>query len=275
MSRACERVNEVPPVELPGGLANAGAVVRRGVAVRRPAPPHAAAVHAFLGELRATGFHGAPAPRRLSTDGWEELEFLHGDVAVRPYPWWAMGDAVLASVGRQLRRYHAAAARVPVDRSVAWPADLADPEGGPILCHDDVCIENVVFRDREAVAFIDFDFAAPGRPVWDLAMAARYWVPMLDPDSAAVSGRDHLDPIRRLGVLVDAYDLDTAGRAGFLDVLDETMAVSRAFVARRVERGEPAFVEALAAHGGWERWDRMQRWLAANRRRFAQGLGVA
>lgn len=260
------------PESLSGGLANVGAVTRRGVAVRRPAPGHAPAVHAHLDRLRAAGFHGAPAPRRLSPEGWEELEFIQGDVALVPYPWWSMSDKVLASVGRLVRRYHDAAAQVPLDDAVAWPRDLADPEGGSILCHNDVCIENVVFRDGEAAAVIDFDFAAPGRPVWDLASAARYWIPVLDPASAAVTGRDHLDPVRRLRVLVDAYGLGEADRGRFVDVLEQATEVGRAFVAARVGAGEPAFVSALAQHGGWDRWDRIQRWLVSNRQQFTEAV---
>jgi hypothetical protein len=247
-------------------------VFRRGVAVRRPAPRHAAAVHAFLAALRDAGFAGAPAPRRISDEGWEELEFIHGDVALPPYPWWSMGDPALASVGGLLRRYHAVAARVPVDRSVVWPTDLADPRGGDLLCHGDVCPENVVFRDGAAVALIDFDFAAPGRPLWDLVMTARYWVPMLDPTSAAATGRDHLDPVRRLRVLVDAYGLDAGDRASFMAVLAEAHVVCRAFVTARVEVGLPAFVDALAATGGWERWDRAGAWIATEAERFTDAL---
>jgi Ser/Thr protein kinase RdoA (MazF antagonist) len=77
-------------------------------------------------------------------------------------------------VGRLLRRPHDAGAAVAVDESADWPRSLADPEGGTMLCHNDVCPENVVFRDGRAAALIDFDLAAPGRAVWDVAMAARY-----------------------------------------------------------------------------------------------------
>jgi len=229
-------------------------------------------VHRFLGAVRAAGFAGVPAPRRISAEGWEELEFVQGDVPIPPFPWWSLGDPALASVGSVLRRYHAVAATVAVDRTVAWPADLADPEGGDLLCHDDVCPENVVFRDGAAAALIDFDFAAPGRPVWDLAMTARYWVPMVDPTTAAATGRDHLDPVRRLRVLVDAYGIDATERERFMVVLVQATAVCRAFVAARVHAGVPAFVDAFAATGGWARWDRMEAWLAAEADRFTEAL---
>jgi len=44
--------------------------------------------------------------------------------------------------------------------------------GARLVCHDHVELSNVVFRDGIAVALIDFEFAAPGRPVYDLAQPA-------------------------------------------------------------------------------------------------------
>jgi hypothetical protein len=256
---------------LNGGLANARSVVRRGDLVRRPAPAHAAAIHAFLRQLQCQGFDGAPVPRSL-TGGWEELAFIAGEVAVVPYPPWSLADGALTSVGGLLRRLHDAARKVAVDAAVSWPRDLADPQGGVLLCHNDVCIENVVFNDGRATALLDFDFAAPGRPTWDLAMTARYWVPVLDPQSAEVSGRGHLDPFRRLRLLVDAYGLAAGDRPGFIAVVELAVEVARAFVAARVAAGERSFVQAIHEHGGWQRWDRLQAWLAANRDRFTDAL---
>jgi hypothetical protein len=256
---------------LGGGMANAGSVLRRGDVVVRPAPAHAAAIHAFLRRLRRQGFDGAPLPRRLR-GGSEQLEFIAGEVAVAPYPPWSLTDDALASVGALLRRFHDAAGQVPVDAAVRWPRDLADPQGGELLCHNDVCIENVVFAGGRATAVLDFDFAAPGRPAWDLAMTARYWVPMLDPRSAEVSGRAHLDPVRRLRLLVDAYGLPAEDRPELMAMVELAVEVARGFVAARVAAGERAFVQAHHEHGGWERWDRLQAWLAASRDRFTDGL---
>ncbi|MFD8599686.1 phosphotransferase [Kitasatospora sp. NPDC059646] len=251
--------------QLTGGLANAGAVVRRGAVVERPAPVQAAALHGFLTALRAGGFAGAPVPVGEPVGGRQRLEFLPGDVAVLPYPRWALGEEALVSVGRLLRRWHEAAARTPFDGRADWSQELADPEGGALLCHNDVCVENVVFRGGAAAALIDFDLAAPGRPVWDVAMAARYWVPVLDPETAAETGRARLDVRRRLRLFADAYGLPAADRAALPAVLEQATAVCRAFVGRRVAAGEPAFVGYFDSYGGWSRWDRLQRWLAAER----------
>lgn len=71
---------------LVGGMANAGAVFRRGALVERPAPPNAVALHAYLRALKKHGFDAAPTPVGLSTDGREQLTFVPGDVALPRIP---------------------------------------------------------------------------------------------------------------------------------------------------------------------------------------------
>ncbi|MEO3750610.1 phosphotransferase [Streptomyces sp. B6B3] len=257
---------------LAGGLSNAGAVVRRGDVVDRPAPPTARALHAHLRALRRQGFDGAPLPVRLADDGREQLSFVAGEVPIPPFPDWALTDSALHSVGVLLRRLHDVSAAVPVDPGVAWPRDLADPEGGTMLCHNDVCRENVVFRAGRAAALIDFDLAAPGRPVWDVAMAARYWVPMRDPASAASVHPAGLDVPARLRLFADGYGLSPEQRAALPGVIVRAHDVCRAFVTDRVSAGDPNFTQALADRGGPERWDRLRTWLVAQHDTFSAAL---
>ncbi len=257
---------------LVGGMMNVGAVFRHGALVERPAPPTARALHAHLRALGEHGFDGAPRPIRLTADGREQLTFVPGDVALPPFPRWVMSESALRSVGGLLRRLHNAARAVTVDPSVEWPRSLADPEGGTMLCHNDVCPENVVFRDGRAVALIDFDLAAPGRAVWDVAMTARYWVPMLDPTSAAVRHPAGLDARARLRILADGYGLSRQERAELPGVVEQATASCRAFVADRVAEGDPGYLRALSEGGGWQRWDRIQEWLAVRRESFTAAL---
>ncbi|MFD6421953.1 aminoglycoside phosphotransferase family protein [Streptomyces sp. NPDC060198] len=257
---------------LVGGMANAGAVFRRGALVVRPAPSHARALHAYLLALGERGFDAAPAPVGFTEDGREQLTFVPGEVPLPPFPDWAMTRSALDSVGRLLRRLHGAGAAVAVDPRAGWPEDLADPEGGTMLCHNDVCPENVVFRDGRAAALIDFDLAAPGRPLWDVAMTARYWVPMADPSSAAALYPSGLDAPTRLAVLADGYGLSPQDRAELPGVIEQATEVCRAFVARRVADGDPVYLRTLAERGGWERWDRVQTWLAEHREPFRAAL---
>ncbi|MEV7682611.1 phosphotransferase [Streptomyces sp. NPDC088341] len=257
---------------LNGGMMNAGAVFRRGSLVERPAPPTARALHNHLRALKEHGFDAAPTPVQLTTDGRERLTYIPGDVALPPFPRWVMTEAALSSVGGLLRRLHDASLAVTVDTRAAWPQALADPEGGTMLCHNDVCPDNVVFRDGRATALIDFDLAAPGRPLWDVAMTARYWVPMLDPESAAALYPAGLDVPKRLRLLADSYGLSPQQRAELPGVIELATASCRAFVADRVADGDPVYTQALSERGGWQRWDRIQEWLVAHRETFMTTL---
>ncbi|MCK6067534.1 MULTISPECIES: phosphotransferase [Microbacterium] len=142
--------------------------------------------------------------------------------------------------------------------------------GGTILCHNDVCPGNVVFREGRAVALIDFDMAAPGHPLWDLAMAARYWIPMHDGGTGSPSAPS--DAARRFRILADGYGLSVTERRRLPDVIEQAMLSCRAFVADRVARGDAVYVRSLTAGGGWPRWDRMQAWLIDNRATFQAAL---
>ncbi|WP_171169181.1 phosphotransferase family protein [Streptomyces sp. I05A-00742] len=257
---------------LNGGMVNAGAVFRRGSLVERPAPPAARALHGHLRALEEHGFDAAPTPVRLTADGREQLTYIPGDVALPPFPRWVMTEDALRSVGSLLRRLHDANSAITVDPRAAWSQALADPEGGTMLCHNDVCPDNVVFRDGRAAALIDFDLAAPGRPLWDLAMTARYWAPMLDPESAAALYPAGLDVPRRLRLLADSYGLSPQQRAELPGVIEQATASCRAFVADRVADGDPVYTQALSEHGGWQRWDRIQEWLVAHREVFMTTL---
>ncbi|GAA3116918.1 phosphotransferase [Streptomyces rameus] len=255
-----------------GGMANAEAVFRHGELVERPAPCNARALHAYLLALKEHGFDAAPTPVGLTPDGREQLTFVPGDVPLPPFPDWAMTKTALESVGSLLRRLHGANAVVAVDPHAGWPRDLADPEGGTMLCHNDVCPDNVVFRDGRAAALIDFDLAAPGRPLWDVAMTARYWIPMVDPASAAALYPAGLDAPARLRILADSYGLSLLDRAELPSVIEQATEVCRAFVARRVADGDRVYLQALDDRGGWARWDRMQTWLTDQRETFTAAL---
>src|SRR5262245_14886735 len=196
----------MPEKPLAGGMGSRHEVVRVGNTVRRPVGDHSLAAGLLLGHLAAEGFP-APVPSGRDEAGRETFEWIEGDVPVPPFPAWSLTDEVLASVGKLLRRYHDSVRSFAPPPAVRWSDELGDPCGGPIVCHNDVCPENVVFRNAEAIALLDFDLAAPGRPVWDLAHTARMWIPLRPPEPVGESA--HLDPFRRLAVLAAGYGLDS------------------------------------------------------------------
>jgi len=257
---------------LAGGVANAGRVTRDGAYVFRPSNAHSASIHAFLAALRGAGFEGASVPVGIGDDGRERLLFIEGEVPLPPFPPWSQSDTALASVATLLLGLHLASGAFSPE-GLSWSHEMADPDGGSIVCHNDVCLENVVFRDGVAVGLLDFDFAAPGRPVYDLAQMARMCVPIDDDLSATRLGWVVPDRPARLRLVADVYGLGREDRLELLGIVARSMERGGEFVRRRVERGDPNFVRALEEMGGMERFERRRRWWQAQERSFAAALG--
>ena len=254
---------------LRGGVANAGAVVRVGDDVLRPAPSNSVTIHRLLRYLRRNGVSVAPEPKSLD-DGREQLAFIPGEVPIPPYPEWAQSDDTLTSIARVIRSFHDASRGFAHDDADTWSAEMSDDQpGGPVVCHNDVCLENVVFRAGAAVALLDFDFAAPGRPGHDLGCFARMCVPVDDDVSRGNLGWNvgHLPD--RLRMVADVYGCTSEDRRQIIATLDRTIASGGEFVRRHAEAGEPGFVEMWAAIGGMERFDRRREWWARHRNDFA------
>lgn len=226
-------------VLLPGGIANRGKIMRRGDTVHRPPGPHADSVHALLRHLERAGFDGAP--RYLGDDEWgrEVLDFIPGRAVVAPLEPWMFTDEALRSVAQLLRRYHDAATGFDVAPWL-WTRPPPEPFRGTLACHSDPNLTNVVFRDGLAVALIDFDLAGPGLPIWDVAAAARLWVPLRADEYIDDPRRGRVP--ERLGIFLRAYDggLDPAQ---FMDAVVANHDWLYRVVEEGAEDGNPGFVE--------------------------------
>lgn len=248
---------------LPGGVGNGGAVVRIGDTVHRPSVPLARAV---VAHLEAVGFERAPRFLGVDGEGRDVFTFVPGAVAVAPYPDWARRDGILREVGGLLREFHSAMAGF--DAGALCSTELADPAGGPVFCHNDLCPENVVFRDGRAVALLDFDVAAPGRAVWDVARTARMWVPAAVPGSSR-SWPGPADVWHRVAVLTGAYGLDPAKGDEFAELLLAATRQGQDWVRAKVAAGEPAFVEMWQRFGLAGRYAADLTWIADERANLA------
>ena len=145
--------------------------------------------------------------------GREVLSYLPGDAVTAPAPGWGLTDAALRSVGQLLRRFHDAAAGFD-PTPYAWSHVAPAPYHVGGISHNDPNLDNVVFRDGHAKGLIDFDLAAPGDPLWDVASAARLWVPLRSPCDIDDVRRGR--GLARVRAFVDAYGLDDAGRTGLV-----------------------------------------------------------
>jgi Ser/Thr protein kinase RdoA (MazF antagonist) len=157
-----------------------------------------------------------------------------------PYPAWALTDDALRSVAHLLRRYHQAVAGFdPAGHD--WP-NVAPPEFDEgMVCHNDLNLDNVIFRDGRAVALIDFDWANPGSPVWDVACAVRLWSP-LRPERYIDDARRGL-ALDRMRTFVTAYgtELDP-------ERLVRAVRLNHDRMYRLIEDGAGAGVAGFAAY---------------------------
>jgi hypothetical protein len=238
----------------------------------------ASAVESALGfdsRLPAGGerrrIRGCPDTGGIDEDGRERLVFIEGEVPVAPYPDWSQSDNALASIARLLRGLHDAA-RGFDPQGLTWNDRLADPAGGTLVCHNDVELSNVVFRDGIAVALLDFEFAAPGGPVYDVAQLARLCVPMEDDFDQDRIGWRRADRPARLRLVADAYGLDRDGRAELLTAMSDALARIEAAARRSIDAGDPNTVTRMNRTGGIEKYDRRRRWWSDHHDQFAAAL---
>lgn len=204
---------------LVGGDVNVGeqVVVRVGGTVHRPVGPHSDAVDALLRHFEAVGFDGAPRALGRDERGRQVLSFVEGEPALPPIP---AGDQVLAELGALLRRMHGAQAGFVAPPGADWHSGpLAPPEGGELICHNDLFPPNVIFRDGSPVALIDWDLSVPALPLFDIASAANMWVPLAHDGRARTFGLPTEHRGKRLRILCDGYGLDATERADLLDVV--------------------------------------------------------
>ncbi|MEV6847383.1 phosphotransferase [Actinoplanes sp. NPDC051411] len=191
-------------------------VVRIDETVRRPSSPASAFTASLLSHLGRGGFEGAP--RYLGTDelGRDVLSFVPGEV---PAKWRSFTDEQVAAAGALLRGLH--------DASRGLAERLG---GGPVVCHHDPGPNNTVFRDGRPVAFIDFDFAAVGDPLEDLAYMAWSWCISSKPSRGAPAGQAH-----QVRVLADAYGLSAGQRRLLPSAIEERLARNERFWLERTE----------------------------------------
>ncbi len=207
---------------LPGG--NAGGAVLVDGTVRRATGPWTPAVHALLRHLEARSFDGVPRVLGMDEQDREVLTFLPGATigVARPWPRWVHSDEALVQVGAWLRDYHDTVADFAPPPGAHWRTSLRAWRSGDVVGHNDAAPYNAVWEAAPAgqgdgrhvrtahrgrlVGFVDWDFAAPCPPLWDLAFVAFSWVPLHARDVVAAEGFTHFDDRpRRLRLLLDSY----------------------------------------------------------------------
>ncbi|GMA36745.1 phosphotransferase [Demequina litorisediminis] len=225
---------------------NMGDVRRAGGTVTRPAGPWTPAVHRLLHHLADAGVTGIPLPVAISPDGSREtVTYVDGEVPAYPMPAWVWGEPALTSSAALLRRLHDAT--VDVAHDGPWRSPAREP--AEVICHHDAAPYNLVYADGIAVGAIDWDFAAPGPRVWDLAYLAYRIVPLTTEDVG--DGFGPRERATRLDLLLAAYGSDASAGEVIRVAAERLRALAEFSDAQSVTQRRPE----LAAHAALYRRD--------------------
>ncbi|MEU4334133.1 phosphotransferase [Micromonospora lupini] len=235
-------------------------VVRIGDTVRRTPPVNLDFVGALLRHLAEVGADLAPRHLGLDDRGRQVLSYVPGRVPWRDFedPGF-FADPALVRLAERIRRLHDACAGT----------DLAgDAE---TVCHRDLSPKNTVYRDSPAgplpVVFVDWDLAAPGRRIEDVAFAGWHWAPLGE-------GADPAELGRRCRVLCDAYDEAGPGvlpRAELVDVMLGQIEQTWRGIDAGADRGVPA-MRRLRDQGVVDGVRRWHDWLRSHHEAVAAAL---
>ncbi|MBO0838131.1 MAG: phosphotransferase, partial [Actinobacteria bacterium] len=209
------------------------------------------------------GFQGAPEPLGFDDQGREVLRFVAGT------PAWGDGfDQLkparqLTRAARLIREFHEAVTSFVPPAAAKWQV-LVPPDRCEIIAHHDLAPWNLIIGAQWA--FIDWDTAAPGSRLWDLAWAVLGFVPL-----SADPRLQFPDATARMRAFVDAYGLDDEAERRRLAALLGPRARSMAtFIAdQAAKRIDPWLTLSRGGHGdAWRNTAdyvdaRIDRWLAA------------
>lgn len=214
-----------------GGLTT---VELRGDTVRRSAGEWTPTVHALLRHLGAVGFAASPRPLGIE-DGVEILSFVPGGEATH-------GDDELAGVARLIRALHEATRSFRQPDRASWQFMVGAPREGAVICHNDLSPDNTVYDPVGSPrAFIDWDLAAPGPPLWDFGWAAYRFVPLYDEETCKRLGVPFGRQAERLRLFCDAYGLEE--REALLTTVCERITVLYETARAWGEAGRPGWRE--------------------------------
>jgi len=236
--------NEEP---LAGGNLNP-AVAKVGANVHRTAGPWTPAVHQLLDHLAAAKY---PAPRVVGVDdsGREILTFVPGRCVEPDYMDLVGTDDAMRRVGALIADYHLAQESFVAPQDAQWREEGRDPSGSSqIIAHNDLAPWNLIV-DNDEWTFIDWDLAAPGRKMWDLAWALHSFVGLW-PDSTLTSEQI----ASRIAAFCDGAHLRNQDIPALLDVVIERTSDHAAMLRRRAAAGEEVFI-AMVAEGHADVWE--------------------
>ncbi|WP_404274211.1 phosphotransferase [Exiguobacterium undae] len=229
--------------QLTGG--NVSDVSRIGDTVRREQKPDSERIHRLLHHLEKRGFTGSPRFLGIDAQNREIVSYIKGEAGNYPLEPYMRSDTVLEETARLLRAYHEAVADFPIPYD--WPPLDGTPEPLELICHNDFAVYNVIFQNERPIGIIDFDVAAPGPRIWDIAYTMYTFVPLSRHQMTETGEPVLYDRItdqerirRRIELFLTAYGKPDVKAALYETVLLRIQALI-ATIQRKATEGDEAF----------------------------------
>jgi len=178
--------------------------------------------------LENKGVSVAPRFIGLSDDGREITSFLAGS---SPNDLIKANDSQLHEAGQMIKTIHDAL------------SDFPGCAGGQTVCHNDLSPCNFMFLNGLPYAVFDWDAAAIGDRLDDVAYAIWMWCRIGSPENSPI------DAVRMINIILNSYGLRNENRKTIINKIHE-----------QIKRVEKSMTEFLTASGQYERRENFQQW---------------
>ncbi|MBG9587433.1 phosphotransferase [Cytobacillus firmus] len=242
---------------LSGG--NVTNVYRSGDTVRRDLKEHSPNIHEVLIHLESKDFNYAPKFLGIDERNREILSFIEGEAGNYPLKKYMWSNDVLKEIAKILRLYHDAVSDFPINES--WQPLDNTPQQFEVLCHNDFAIYNIIFNHEKPVGIIDFDLAAPGPRLWDIAYTLYTCVPLSRLYHSETGDAVYYNPLRdasrirkRVKLFFEAYGVEGMEK-GFLETVLLRVEALCKTMQRKAKEGDMAF-QKMIDEGHYEHYQK-------------------
>ena len=232
---------------LTGG--NVSTVYRLGDTVRRELKPESIKIHKLLKHLENKGFSYAPKFLGIDEKGREILSFIEGEAGNYPLKEYMWSDDVLKEIAKMQRLYHDSVSDFSFDDS--WESIDSTPQPFEVLCHNDFAIYNIIFNYEKPVGIIDFDLAAPGPKLWDIAYTLYTCIPLSRLYHAETGEAVYYDPLKdadrikqRVKLFFESYGIEGM-ETGFLEMVLLRVEGLCKYMIKKASEGDVAFQKMI------------------------------
>ena len=242
---------------LTGG--NVSTVYRSGDTVRRELKPDSPKINKLLKHLEEKGFSYAPKFLGIDEKGREILSFIEGEAGNYPLKEYMWSDDGLKEIAKMQRLYHDAVSDFPLLNE--WKPMDNTPDKIEVVCHNDFAIYNIIFNHEKPVGIIDFDIAAPGPRLWDIAYTLYTCIPLSRLYHTETGEAVYYDPLKdadrikqRVKLFFESYGIE-AMENGFLEMVLLRVEGLCIYMKRKASEGDVAF-QKMIDEGHYEHYQK-------------------